>query len=90
MITKMEDYYSVNANELKAETITEAGYYVTNYDNMWVRVRAVAISEKEVHCFFIDYGDEMAIPKDNIYQLKREFALSQAQVYDFVFFYAKK
>ncbi|KAJ8975770.1 hypothetical protein NQ317_004820 [Molorchus minor] len=31
--------------------------------------------------FFIDYGDEMVIPKSNIYQLKREFALSQAQAF---------
>ncbi|XP_018566265.1 tudor domain-containing protein 7 isoform X2 [Anoplophora glabripennis] len=81
MIAKMEAYYNQHAEVLKAQVITEAGYYVTNYENMWVRVRAVGISEKEVHCFFIDFGDEMSIPTDNIYQLKRPFALSQAQAF---------
>lgn len=77
----MDIFYNLHSEELKAQTITKDGYYVTSYETMWVRVRAVAVSETDVHCFFIDYGDEMAVPIDNMYQLKREFALSQAQAF---------
>ncbi|KAJ8954659.1 hypothetical protein NQ314_007059 [Rhamnusium bicolor] len=81
MIGRMETFYNLNESTLKIETITEAGYYIAKYDNTWYRIRAVAVYDTEVHCFFIDYGDEMAIPKSNIYHLKREFALSQAQAF---------
>ncbi|KAJ8916640.1 hypothetical protein NQ315_000285 [Exocentrus adspersus] len=82
MNAKMEAYYDLQeAQNLRVSTITEAGYYVAQYDHQWYRVRAVAASEEAVHCFFIDHGDEMVIPKSNIYQLKREFAQSQAQAF---------
>lgn len=43
-------------------------------------MRVLKVNEEDVNCFFIDYGDEMAVLKTDIFVLKREYATSQAQV----------
>lgn len=81
MIDVMNSYYDDNYKTLQATTITEGGYYIAYYDSAWYRIRAVSSSETDVHCFFIDFGDETVMKKENVFQLQREFASSQAQVY---------
>lgn len=80
MMTRMELYYERYGKNIKAETVTMGAYYVTNYDNAWYRVRTLEADNSEVQCFFIDYGDELCVPKSDLYLLKREFATAQAQV----------
>ncbi|CAG9821429.1 unnamed protein product [Phaedon cochleariae] len=81
MVEQMEEFYSTHKDSLRAEKINAAGYYVTEFESQWYRVRAVAVGESDVSCFFIDYGDEMFVPNDSIFKLKREFAKSQAQAF---------
>lgn len=77
----MEAFYSTHAASLKPEKISVGGYYIVKSDNLWLRVRILEVTPTEVNCFCIDYGDEYLIPKDNVYQMKREFAIEQAQAF---------
>ncbi|KAG5886984.1 hypothetical protein JTB14_024203 [Gonioctena quinquepunctata] len=81
MISKMEEFYPAHRDGLKAVSVTAAAYYVTEIEKSWYRIRAISVSDTEVYCFLIDYGDEMVIPRDQVYMLQREFALSQAQAF---------
>lgn len=81
MIEKMDAFYNLNYATMHVNSITESGYYVAYYEEAWYRIRAVAINETDVHCFFIDYGDETVIQINNIFKLQREFASSQAQAF---------
>nr|CAH7723418.1 unnamed protein product [Callosobruchus chinensis] len=78
---RMDLYYAGNHANLKPDNITKDCYYAAQYDASWYRVRVVETNDAEVSCFLIDFGEEIAIPKKDIYQLKREFALSQAQAF---------
>nr|CAI5823977.1 unnamed protein product [Callosobruchus analis] len=78
---RMELYYASNHTTLKPDNITKNCYYAAEYDASWHRVRVLEINDTEVTCFLIDFGEEIAIPKKDIYQLKREFAISQAQAF---------
>lgn len=80
MIGRMEQYYDLKYNDLKVEKVTEGAYYATKYDDWWCRVKIIKQEGENVLCFFIDYGDEILVPLNTIYQLKREYALFQAQV----------
>lgn len=74
----MEDYYNKEAkNPIKINT---GGFYIAFCDDMWCRIRALQVFEKEVMCFFIDFGDEYLIPKSQLFVLNRRFARHQAQV----------
>lgn len=75
----MEYYYLQNGDTIKAKTVASGAHYVTKYENAWYRVRAIRVEELEVLCFFIDDGDELLVSKNDLYQLKREFAAEQAQ-----------
>ncbi|CAH1996525.1 unnamed protein product [Acanthoscelides obtectus] len=78
---RMELYYARNHASLKPDNITKNCYYAAEYEGTWFRVRVLETNETEVMCFLIDFGEEIAIPRKNIYQLKREFATSQAQAF---------
>lgn len=80
MMGRMELHYERYGNKIKAETVRVGAYYVTKYDNSWFRVRAIKDEDTEVLCFFIDDGDELSVSKSNLYKLKREYAVAQAQV----------
>ncbi|XP_072387591.1 tudor domain-containing protein 7-like isoform X1 [Diabrotica undecimpunctata] len=81
MISSMEEYYENNLENLHAVNINPKGYYVANFNNNWFRVRAIDVNETSVKCFYIDFGDEVTLPKEQIYQLKREFAFCEAQAF---------
>ncbi|XP_057667390.1 tudor domain-containing protein 7 isoform X1 [Diorhabda carinulata] len=81
MVSKLEEYYNNNKESLRAPVVNRNGYYVASYEYGWYRVRAVEVDEKTVLCFYIDFGDEIVLPIDKIYQLKREFAVCQAQAF---------
>lgn len=76
----MELYYERYGDTTKAKTVTLGAHYVTKYENAWYRVRAIEDENLKVLCFFIDDGDELLVLKNDLYQLKREFAMEQAQV----------
>lgn len=80
-MTRMELNYGIYGSSIKAENITMGSHYVTKYESIWYRVRAIEEENSEVLCFFIDDGDELSVLKEDLYQLKREFASTQAQVH---------
>lgn len=66
---------------VKASSINVGGYYVASLeDDIYARVRVLEMFDSEVSCFLIDFGDEVQVGKDKIYQMQREFAKDQAQV----------
>lgn len=77
----MDTFYATRAASLQAKEISVGGYYVVKSDNLWFRVRILELTPSEVNCFCIDYGDEYQIPKDCVYEMKREFAIEQAQAF---------
>lgn len=79
----MEDFYNNRASSstLNATEISVGGYYVVKTENLWHRVRILEVTSSEVICFCIDYGDEYVLPKDSVYQMRREFAIEQAQAF---------
>lgn len=81
MLMKLETFYNKHAESLKATKLQFGGYYVVKSDSLWFRVRILEITDTEVNCFCIDYGDEYSTSKDNVYQMKREFAIEQAQAF---------
>lgn len=81
MNSQLEDYYSKHKDSLRAIIINQNGYYIAEYDDGWYRVRAIDVTDTHVSCFYIDFGDEIVLPKDKIYQLKREYAICQAQAF---------
>uniref|UniRef100_A0A6P7FEB4 Tudor domain-containing protein 7-like isoform X2 n=1 Tax=Diabrotica virgifera virgifera TaxID=50390 RepID=A0A6P7FEB4_DIAVI len=81
MISSMEEYYENNLENLHAVNINPKGYYVANFNNNWFRVRAIEVNETNVKCFYIDFGDEVTLLKEQLYQLKREFAFCEAQAF---------
>lgn len=81
MCIKLEEYYNKNKESLRAPIVNCNGYYVAYYEYGWYRIRAVEVKENTVLCFYIDFGDEIVLPIDQIYQLKREFAVCQAQAF---------
>ncbi|CAH0548702.1 unnamed protein product [Brassicogethes aeneus] len=81
MSIRMEKFYNAHAQSHKVTEVDAGRYYVANFDGGWYRVRAVNVDSSDVTCFFIDYGDETLLQKDNLYQLKREFATCQAQAF---------
>ncbi|XP_060532697.1 tudor domain-containing protein 7A-like isoform X2 [Cylas formicarius] len=81
MMGRMELYYSSREDNLKAFNIVASGYYVAKVDGCYFRVRAVSVTDNEVNCFCIDYGDEVMVHKTDIFELKREYATTQAQAF---------
>lgn len=79
----MENYYSEEGEKLRAKDVQIGSFYVALYECNWYRVRALEVKEDCVNCFLIDYGDEYLIQKDMICNIKREFAISPAQVSGF-------
>lgn len=80
MMGRLEIFYSGRENNLRPDVILPGGYYVAKSDINYYRVRALEVTEKEVNCFLIDIGDETFIPKEDVFELRREFAVAQAQV----------
>lgn len=81
MLTRLELIYNAQGKSLKAENVKEGGYFIVKSDDSWLRVRVLDVKDKEVNCFCIDTGDELTVIRDQVYQLKREFAVEQAQVF---------
>lgn len=81
MLAHLELIYNTQNKQLQAETIKEGGYFIVKHEDSWLRVRVFDVTDKEVNCFCIDTGDELTVTKDQVYQLKREFAVEQAQVF---------
>lgn len=81
MQTRIEIVYNMDGMKYKAENIKQGGYFIVHSDDLWLRVRVLDVNDKEVNCFCIDTGDELTVAKDQVYQLKREFAREQAQVF---------
>lgn len=80
MSLMMQSYYAKFGKTLHVTSVNVGRYYVALHDGEWYRIRAVDIGDDGVSCFFIDYGDESILTTDCLYQLKREFAICQAQV----------
>ncbi|KAL3271551.1 hypothetical protein HHI36_022028 [Cryptolaemus montrouzieri] len=81
MTLLMEPYYNEEGQNHKVENIQLGSFYVASYDSNWYRVRALEIQDNSVNCFLIDFGDEYLIDKNNLYDIRREFATSQAQAF---------
>lgn len=81
MSAHLELIYNTQGRNLQVETIKEGGYFIVRSEDTWLRVRVLDVTDKEVNCFCIDIGDELTVTKDQVYQLKREFAVEQAQVF---------
>lgn len=81
MLMRLEQIYNIHGDNHKAENVKQGGYFTVKTDDSWLRVRVLDVNEKEVNCFCIDTGDELTVMKDQVYQLKREFAVEQAQVF---------
>ncbi|XP_074027084.1 tudor domain-containing protein 7 tapas isoform X2 [Leptinotarsa decemlineata] len=81
MEADMEKFYTNHKDNHRVDEVTPERYYVTQIENFWYRIRAITNVEGEVSCFLIDYGDEMIVPIDKVYELRKEFALSQAQAF---------
>ncbi|KAF7287644.1 hypothetical protein GWI33_005992 [Rhynchophorus ferrugineus] len=81
MMQRLQMYYQECEKQLIPRTICRAGYYVARYDDEFCRVRAVNVKDQDVDCFFIDWGDELSIPKSNIFEIRREYAYAQAQAF---------
>lgn len=82
MSVSLENHYTQHGPSLKVTTdLTIGGYYVVQYETSWMRVRVLEFTKDEISCFCIDYGDEYTTSRDNIYQLKREYAIQQAQAF---------
>lgn len=83
MMDRLQIYYQGHESELTPKTISPAGYYIAKLEDEYFRVRTVKINEDEetVECFFIDFGDEVNIPKCDIFELTREYASVQAQAF---------
>lgn len=82
MLTQLELIYDTHSANYKAEIVKEGGYFIAKSDDdTWLRVRVLDVTDYEVNCFCIDTGDEITVTQDQVYQLKREFAVEQAQVF---------
>lgn len=81
MLSHMEIMYNSQGADYKTENIKQGGYFIVKIDDVWLRVRILDVKDTEVNCFCIDTGDELTVSKDNVYQLKRDFAIEQAQVF---------
>lgn len=84
MVRNMNKTYTsiINDPNAKSKNINVGGYYVTLIDDDFVRTRILEVNDEknEINCFLIDFGDELIVPKEKIYEIKREFAKDQAQV----------
>ncbi|XP_063926404.1 tudor domain-containing protein 7 isoform X2 [Zophobas morio] len=79
---KMEVFYNNHQGELVSPVITLGSCYVIQQDGGWIRARALSLPHDGfVDCFLIDYGEEIHIPIETMYVMKREFALEQAQAF---------
>lgn len=81
MSVRLDEVYNKNHETLKADDVKEGGYFVVKGDYSWLRVRVLEVKQGEVECFCIDTGDECTTPVEQVYRLKREFAVEQAQVF---------
>jgi uncharacterized protein YrzB (UPF0473 family) len=78
----MELFYQEHKSELVPKSINFGSCYVILHEGSWIRVRASSIHQDGfVDCFLIDYGEEVHVPTGNVYVLRREFALEQAQAF---------
>lgn len=81
MSEKMQAHYTSNGWAEVASNVTTGGFYVVPYEGCWSRVRVLNVGDRDVSCFFLDYGDEHVVPRSNMHVLKREFAKEQAQAF---------
>jgi hypothetical protein len=82
MTERMELFYQEHKSELVPKSINFGSCYVILHEGSWIRVRASSIHQDGfVDCFLIDYGEEVHVPTGNVYVLRREFALEQAQAF---------
>ncbi|CAG9857481.1 unnamed protein product [Phyllotreta striolata] len=87
MCDKMEAFYAKHKASLRAQVVNRDGYYVVERDDgSWARVRALEVIDdgergRTVSCFYIDSGEEEAHEAERLYQLKRQFAICQAQAF---------
>jgi hypothetical protein len=82
MTERMELFYQEHKSELVPKSINFGSCYVILHEGSWIRVRTSSIHQDGfVDCFLIDYGEEVHVPTGNVYVLRREFALEQAQAF---------
>ncbi|XP_019769660.2 tudor domain-containing protein 7B isoform X1 [Dendroctonus ponderosae] len=81
MVDRMKIYYEEHEAQLIPQEIVLAGYYIAKYEQEYYRVRVEKIDQRGIVCFFIDTGDELVVPKSNIFVLERVYATSQAQAF---------
>ncbi|GLV35884.1 tapas [Carabus blaptoides fortunei] len=80
LIDRMTEYYAQPPGE-HAVSVNVGGFYVVRYGDGWYRVRALKLGKHDVTFFLIDYGEELLIPRCDIFVLKREFAREPAQAF---------
>ncbi|XP_066258782.1 tudor domain-containing protein 7A isoform X1 [Euwallacea similis] len=81
MLGRMQVYYQQHQTQVVADLILPDNYYVAKYEDSYYRVRVLKITDNQIDCFFIDFGDEMAVKETDMFKLKREFATSEAQAF---------
>lgn len=85
MVINMNKTYANVINDRKAiaSNINVGGFYVALIDDDFIRIRISEMNDDkdEINCFLIDFGDELLIPREKIYDIKREFAREHAQVF---------
>lgn len=82
MSDEMNKFYKLNSNTLRATTINVVNCYAICHEGDWYRVRVLSkpTIDNMVHCFLFDFGQEINVALNDLHQLKREFAVEQAQV----------
>lgn len=88
MCAQMESFYEREDASLKVSMqlpINMGNYYVANYDDSWLRIRALvdvsANCNEKVECINIDTGETFLVKRKDIYRLDRKFAQCQAQAF---------
>lgn len=87
MIRNLNKTYATFSKEESSNprSINVGGFYVALVEEeVYVRTRILETYDKDVSCFLIDFGDELIVSKDKIYEMRREFAKDQAQVNYFI------
>lgn len=77
----MEEHYRHKENLKKVGSVARGRFYVTLIDGEWFRVRVLEETDSGVRCFFIDWGDEDVVQKEELYQLDHKFAKLSAQAF---------
>ncbi|XP_066149149.1 tudor domain-containing protein 7A isoform X2 [Euwallacea fornicatus] len=81
MLGRMQVYYQQHQDQVAADLILPDNCYVAKYEDSYCRVRTLKITDNQIDCFFIDFGDEMVVKETDIFKLKKEFATSEAQAF---------